>query len=270
MSTNENQGSSRPESSIIPAPEPTAAMYPSGTAPAPAGPALPHERCPHCGSVTFIERSSSLRQVCGICGKARVPIDDPSIKRSDAGVSALARASAARNTALLWTVAGSVLAGFSVLSFVVLAVVLSYIAPGIVATLAAIAASGVPMAIAVAGFFKATRKRAEIAPALEEGWTEVAAELVKGLHSQGREVSIETLAKLTRSTNEQAEHLLASLSARGLVRSRVDDSGLRFEVGDQPLAALGPSAHEQALEEAAMAEAQAAELAAKMKSGGQA
>lgn len=221
---------------IIPAPEPTAAMYPSGGVPAPAGPALPHERCPHCGAVTFIERASSLRFVCGICGKARVPVDDPTIKRSEAGVEALARATAARNAALSWTVAGTVLGGFSVLSFIVLVTVLTFIAPGLIATLAAIAASATPMAFAVAGFLRATRKRAEIAPALEEGWAEVGGEVVRALHEQGRDVSIESISKLMRTNTDQAEHLLAQLSAKGLVRSRIDDSGLHFE-----LAHAGPA-----------------------------
>jgi hypothetical protein len=189
--------------------------------------------------VTFIERASSLRFVCGICGKARVPIDDPSIKRTGAGVDALARATAARNAALSWTVAGTVLGAFSVLSFIVLATVLTFIVPGLVATLAAIAAAATPMAFAIAGFLRATKKRAEVAPALEEGWAEVAAELVQALHAQGREVSIESIAKLTRTSTDQAEHLLAQLSAKGLVRSRVDDSGLHFELTHAPPRAEG-------------------------------
>jgi hypothetical protein len=159
-----------------------------------------------------------------------VPVDDAGIKRTDVGVEALARATAARNAALSWTVAGAVLGAFSVLSFVVLATVLTFITPGMVATLAAFAASATPMAFAIAGFLRATRKRAEVGPALEEGWAQVGGEVARALHEQGREVSIDSIAKLMRVSSDQAEHLLAQLSAKGLVRSRVDDSGLHFEL----------------------------------------
>jgi ribosomal protein S27AE len=202
------------------------------TPPAPSNPAAPlevtssQERCPHCGNRTLIEPSDALRFRCGVCGKARIPVDLPGLKRSDAEVPALARASASHTAALAWTAGSAVLGGFSLFSLAALALVYSALNPGLVPILFALLIALMPAGIAAHGVRRASALRARVAPAIEDAWLQVAREVIE---AEGK-ISDVQLAKILRIDRERAEQLLAQLAATSSVRHRIEDPApLTFE-----------------------------------------
>lgn len=191
-----------------------------------------HERCVHCGAVTFLERSASLRYKCGICGKARVPVDDPKLRRSNDEKDALLRASLARNAASAWSVAAGVSGAVGAVSLAVVLLFFLALSPGFFVTAFAFLAALLPLALAAFGVVQSRRKRAGVEPALLEGWQSVAQEIIDAR----KEVTSGELAKALRTTPEHAETLLAHLLANGDVTSPIPDDGeVRYRSSKAPL-----------------------------------
>ncbi len=195
--------------------------------PAPRPGPSPHERCPHCGNTAVLERSTSLKFVCGVCGKARVPIDDPKLERRFDEREALARATTARNASRVWTAISATSGAFSLVSMMFLALAVAFAKPPLLAAALAALAALTPLAFAVWGRRRGLVHQAALAPALEEGWAAAAREVVE---ARG-DVSAEALAKLLRVDGAWAERVHVSLGAQPGVRARVrdDDAALSFE-----------------------------------------
>lgn len=228
---------SREDSTLAPGGNPVEPPALGNPAPRP-GPS-PHERCPHCGNVAVIERSTSLKFVCGVCGKARVPIDDPTLERRFGERDALARATTARNASRVWAAISATSGAFSIVSLLFLALAVAFASPPLLATIVAALAALTPLAFAIWGRGRAREHEAALAPALEEGWAAAASEVVE---ARG-DVSAEALAKLLRVEGAWAERVHASLGAQPGVRARVreDDAALSFEA-DSPKLRVKPDA----------------------------
>jgi ribosomal protein S27AE/SAM-dependent methyltransferase len=225
--------------------EPRAAAASSGPEPmaipslgAPEPPKVPgkHERCVHCGAITFLEKSSRLRYKCGVCGKARVPVDDGSIPRAHHEKEALERASFARNGHAAWAVAAGIAGAASAVSLALLLVMALAFSPGFFVTGIALLAALAPGAFAALGVAQARKKRAAIEPALLEAWQMVAAEVIDAR----RELTAPQLAKILRTTPDYAETLLAHLLATGKVVSPMTlgdegDGEVRYRSSKAPL-----------------------------------
>jgi ribosomal protein S27AE len=211
-------------------PEPMA--IPSlGAPPAPKTPGR-HERCPHCGAITFLEKSTRLRYKCGVCGKARVPVDDPKIARSNAEKDALERASRARNAQAALSVVSGIAAALSAVSLVGVLILVLALSPGFFLSSFALVAALAPMLVAAFGVVRARRRHAEIEPALLEAWQSVAADVVDAR----KEVTAGELAKVLRTTSDHAEQLLAYLLATGAATSPMTDDGeVRYRSSKAPI-----------------------------------
>lgn len=211
-------------------PEPMA--IPSlGAPPAPKVPGK-HERCPHCGAITFLERSSRLRYKCGVCGKARVPVDDPKIARSHEEKDALERASTARNAHAAWSAVAGVAGAISAVSLALLLLTVLAFSPGFFLASFGFLGALVPLALAAFGVVRARKRHAEIAPALLEAWQSVAADVVDAR----TELTSTQLAKVLRTTPEHAETLLAYLLATGKAVSPITDDGeVRYRSAKAPI-----------------------------------
>lgn len=216
---------SREDSTLAPGGNPVEPPTLGNPAPRP-GPSA-HERCPHCGNVAVLERSTSLKFVCGVCGKARVPIDDPKLERRFDERDALARATTARNASRAWAAVSATSGAFSIVSMMFLALAVAFASPPLLATVVAALAALTPLVFAVWGRRRGVAHQAALAPALEEGWAAAAREVVE---ARG-DVSAEALAKLLRVDGAWAERVHASLGAQPGVRARVrdDDAALSFE-----------------------------------------
>ncbi|MCC6649163.1 MAG: hypothetical protein IT374_26790 [Polyangiaceae bacterium] len=222
---------SRDDSTLAPGDDPVAPPALGNPAARP-GPAA-HERCPHCGTTAVLERSSSLRFVCGVCGKARVPIDDPKLERSFDERDALARATTARNAARVWMAISATSGAFSIVSLMFLALAVAFASPPLLASLLALLAAVTPLAFALWGRGRARAHEAAVGPALEEGWAAAAREIVE----ERGDVSADELARLLRVDGAWAERVHASLGAQHGVRARVreEDAALSFEADAKKL-----------------------------------
>jgi hypothetical protein len=184
------------------------------------GPAA-HERCPHCGATALVEPSGSLRYACAVCGMARVPVDDPSIARTNAEAPVLERATRAKRAASIWSGIGVGASLFAVAAVGVFAIVLALAHPGVLAITLGAMITLLPILGAVVSFGRAREARAAIEPALDEGWLRAASDALaaRGVLTAGE------LATLTRSPLEQAERQLAALSATGEASADVTGPG---------------------------------------------
>ncbi|HEU4408885.1 MAG TPA: TFIIB-type zinc ribbon-containing protein [Polyangiaceae bacterium] len=249
---------------------------------APAGPApaaLPgpgeHEVCPFCGSQALVVPSRRLRFVCAVCGRARVPIDDPSLKRSGREAEALDEATRAERASQLWRGFGILVAFLGAATALVFLSFLMLVHPPLgTAVLSGVFALA-PSALAAWAMHRARANAERVNPALERGWDAAAADLV----AQRPSLTEAELASTLRLSPAQAEAMLVRLSAAGLVGSRLTEAGeLTFHpTGRARVAALdapapGPAAAaaeareraelEAALDEAALDEATRAERGA--------
>lgn len=201
---------------------------------APPAPKVPgkHERCPHCGAITFLERSSRLRYKCGVCGKARVPVDDPKIVRTHDEKESLVRASTARNAHAAWSAVGGVAGAVGAVSLALLLLVVLAFSPGFFLASFGFLGSLVPLALAAFAVTRARKRHAEIEPALLEAWQGVAADVVDAR----KEMTSAQLAKVLRTTPEHAETLLAYLLATGRAVSPITDDGeVRYRSSKAPI-----------------------------------
>jgi hypothetical protein len=193
--------------------------------PAPGSPEVAYEKCPHCGNATLIEPSKTLVFRCGICGKARVPLDRPGLVRSGAEVPALARASAAHLAATAWRAGAAVLGIFSAIGLLSLFLVTTALNPGAVALSFGVLIALLPAGLAAYGLQRSKQQAALVQPALDEGWQSVAREVI----DQAGTLSDVELAKAMRVSRERAEQLLVQLASTSPVRHQLEAAPLTFE-----------------------------------------
>lgn len=220
---------SKEDSTLAPGESP--AEIPSYGNPKPKRGPAQHESCPHCDNIAVIERSDTLKFVCGVCGKARVPIDDPAVERRFDEKDALARATTARNAARVWTAISATSGTFALISLMFWGLAVAFASPPLVATVVALIAALFPLGFAISGRMRVKRHADALAPALEEGWAAAARDLVQ---ARG-DVSADDLAKVMRVDGAWAERVHAALGAQTGVRARVrdEDAALSFEA-DRP------------------------------------
>ncbi len=242
---------------------------PGEAAGAPAALAGPgsHEVCPFCRSTALVVPSRRLRYVCAVCGRARVPVDDPALRRSGREVQALDDATRAERTAQLWRGLGVLAAFFGAATALVFLSFLILVHPPLGAALLSGAFALAPSAGAFLALRRSRQAAGRVEPALERGWDAAAADLV----AQRPSVTEAELAAALRLAPAQAEAMLVRLSAEGLVGSQLTDAGeLTFHpTGRARLAAgLGdspppPAAGSRDELEAAFDEAEALDEAAR-------
>lgn len=179
-------------------------------------------RCPHCKSVADVEPSDAVRQRCRVCGGPRVPVEDPKVVRSGREIPVLKKARRSHLRGSGWALASGVIAGFGVLSLLVVLLVLAIASPGLIATFAALGAVAVPFLFAFLAWRRAKSARADLKGSLDEAWALVAGDV---LAHKGEELTAGELAKLMRIEVAAAEQLLAELSVRDFVHARVTDEG---------------------------------------------
>lgn len=179
-------------------------------------------RCPHCRSVADTEEDATLRHRCRVCGGPRVPVDDHDIVRSGRETPQLQRARRAQLRGAGWMVGAGVVGGFGLLSLAVVLLVLGVASPGVVATVAAIGAVAIPFVVSALAWQRARAARSEREHALDEAWSLVAADV---LRHRGEELTAAELGKLMHVSEEVAELLLANLSVRDVIRTRVTEEG---------------------------------------------
>ncbi|RYE91548.1 MAG: hypothetical protein EOO75_08655 [Myxococcales bacterium] len=184
-----------------------------------------YEKCPHCGNATLVEPSKSLIYRCGICGKARVPLDRPGLVRSGAEVPALARASAAHMAATAWRAGAAFLALFSAVGLLSLFLVTTALNPGAVALTFGLLIALLPAGLAAYGFQRSKKQAALVEPALDEGWRSVAREVI----DQAGTLSDVELARALRVDRDRAEKLLVQLASTSPVRHQLEADPLTFE-----------------------------------------
>lgn len=179
-------------------------------------------RCPHCRSVTDVEPDPQLRFRCRVCGGPRVPLDDGAIARSGREVRALERTQRARVRSTAWRAGSAALGAFGLVSLVVGVLTLLAVSGGALATAGLLLGVSVPMLLAAWAWKRGGRHARERDTALDEAWELVASDVMSEL---GPELSAARLASVMRVDENDAETLLAGLSARDFVRARVTDAG---------------------------------------------
>jgi hypothetical protein len=198
-----------------------------------------HQRCVHCRAVVDVEPAPDVRFRCRLCGGMRIPIDDAAIERSRPQVELLAKATVAGSAAAIWTIVAAVVAAFGLCSVLVLALVISVAAPATPAAVMAGLAAMVPFGFSALAFRKSRAHRADIARFVEAAWMAAASDIAR---ARGGEIDGPLLAKLTRTTESEADQLLGRMSSKSLLASSVTPEGsLKYtllDAGAEPPRAL--------------------------------
>jgi MFS family permease len=185
--------------------------------------------CPHCGALAQVERSSVLQWRCGVCGGPVVPTQG-AIARSNSELASLVGAQRARGMALGWTAAAFLFGaiGAAALGLAPILWFASHIAAFVFAALGGIAAL-----LWAASARGAAQRNAEARAKLDDAWTRVAGEVIRG---QGAELTAPELARAMNTDDVHAERLLTLLSTGGRVTVAVrDDAELSYRVAvDDP------------------------------------
>lgn len=186
-------------------------------------------RCPHCHAVADVEPSGALRYRCRVCGGPRVPLDAENVVRSGREIPVLERAQRARTRANAWRIGSAVVGAFGIVSLLVAVLVLFAVSPGALATSGLLVAVGAPFLLALWAWTMGTRAARDRDAAIDEAWGIVAADATRDL---GADIQALDLARMLRTDEARAEHLLARLSAEDLVHARVTEAGeLMFAPG---------------------------------------
>ena len=198
-----------------------------------------HQRCVHCRAIVDVESAPEVRFVCRLCGGVRIPIDDAAVSRSPAQIELLAKATVARSATTVWTIVSGVVAAFGAGSVLVLALVISVAHPPTTAAVMAGLAATVPFLFAALAFRKSRTHRAEIPRLVEAAWIAAVADVAR---TRGGEVDAATLARLTRTSESDADRLLGRMSSKSLLASSVTPEGsLKYTLldgSDAPTRAL--------------------------------
>jgi hypothetical protein len=172
--------------------------------------------------VADVEPHAKLRFRCRVCGGPRVPLDDPEVVRTGRERPLLTRAQTARMREAAFKLGSASVGGFGLLSLLISLVVLGLVSPGLFATLASLLVVAVPFAVAFFAWRRAQRHAKEIEHSLDDAWALVASDL---LRQRGTELTAAELATAMRSSEQQAELVLARLNVDDLVRARVTEDG---------------------------------------------
>jgi len=187
-----------------------------------------------------VEPALDARFVCRLCGGVRIPLDDAAVRRSEAQIDLLHKATVARSAHTVWTIVASVVAAFGVGSVLVLALVISVAHPAATATVMAALAACVPFLFAALAFRKSRVHQGEVARWLEAAWMAAVADVAR---AHGGQVDAAMLAKVTRTTEAESDQLLARMSSKSLLASSVTPEGsLTFTLlddGAKPALASG-------------------------------
>lgn len=194
---------------------------PADTAPAARPGPGAHEVCPFCSSTALVVPSRRLRFVCAVCGRARVPIDDPALRRTGREVDALEEATRAERSSQLWRGFGIIVAFLGAATALVFVSFLMLVHPPLGTALLSGVFALAPGALAGWAMHRGRTNAERVNPALERGWDAAAADLV----AQRPSVTEAELASTLRLSPAQAEAMLVRLSAAGLVGSRLTEAG---------------------------------------------
>jgi hypothetical protein len=181
-----------------------------------------HQRCVHCRAIVGALPAPDARFICGLCGGVRIPLDDPAVQRSPAQVELLQKATVARSATTIWTIVANVVGAFGLSSGIVLALVVSVAHPATSAVVMASLAVSAPFVFAALAFRKSRAHRADVARFVEAAWMAAVADVAR---AHGGEVDAAMFAKLTRTAESEADQLLARMSSKSLVTSRVTPEG---------------------------------------------
>jgi len=162
---------------------------------------------------------------------------DGDIARSNGELPHLVRSHRARAMALGWLAASFVLGSIAAMAAGVALLV------GLASTLAAVLLGIVALGaatLAVVGFRRSRRRRAEARAELDHAWDRVAGEV---LRSRSTDTTAAELARIMSTKEEHAEGLLSRLSAHGGARVDVtDEAELAYRVSDEGAARGGDDA----------------------------
>lgn len=185
--------------------------------------------CPYCRTETEIVPSATLRFVCTICGRARVPLDDPAIERSFAELPDLRRANQARLLRPIFRVLAWVMTASAALVFLLAtAFVLVLGIDTFVATATAILVGlGVVLPLLLAVYFarRARRSALELESSLDEAWLKVTQELARA-HGHA---DAGMIARAMRLDEETAGKLAARLPLGAILGESDEARWLRLE-----------------------------------------
>jgi len=180
------------------------------------------ERCPHCGNLTAVEPSATLRFRCQVCGGPRVVVDDDAVQLSGREQRALKRAHRQRLRVVSWGAGAAVAGSFGALAALLAVVVLLVASPGVFGTLSLLLMAAAPLVVAALAWRKARHFRDERNAALDEAWTRAGIEL---LQQRGEELTGHEIVESMHLDEPHDETLLALLRAHEAVRTRVTDDG---------------------------------------------
>ncbi len=200
------------------------------------GPA-PHERCPHCGTVAVLEKSSSLRWVCGVCGKARAPIDDAAIERRFEETEPLAEATRLRNASRTWLAMSWAGFVFGALSLFFVSLATWAAKPSLVPAVVAYVVALLPVLLGLYARRTGAERGRAVPAQLEQGFAAAAHDVVR---AKGKGTAAE-IAKVMRLDEAYADRLLARLSVEKDLRTRVsdEDAQLTFDASDERVRVRG-------------------------------
>ncbi len=201
-----------------------------------------HHRCPHCHAIAGVEPSPEARFLCAVCGGVRIPIEDPKVTHSPEQIEHLKRATNARSAGAVWQMVAAIVGAFGIFSVLVLWLAITVAHPPLVASVVAALAVMVPFAFAVLAWRRSRACLADFAPAFDKAWIAAAADVAR---SRGGTLDRAELAKVTRITEQEADKVLARMSAESLATSSVTAEGVLtytlVEAGASDTAKSSPS-----------------------------
>ena len=177
----------------------------------------PQSGCPHCQSLSRVERHASLWWVCSVCGTPRIP------GASGAELMALRAAKSAKTAAFVWRASALVLVMAALVTVLVAGIVaIAFHTAGLVLGLMGLSLGGGAFVA-----FKSARGRDNDARTkLEEGWTRAAEQLVE---QRGAGMTATEVAMTLGLDPTLMERLLTHASAGDRIRIDVgDDAELRY------------------------------------------
>ncbi len=190
--------------------------------------------CPHCNVVADVEPHAAFGFSCRVCGGPRVVVDATEVELGKAARAALKAAAGEHRKHLLFSAAGLGLLGLGAIGLVIASVVVLAAAPGLLATLSAFLAAGVPIAAGLWAMWRAATARQLRGEAMHGARVEALgdAQAVLGALDGPR------IAELMRLDPEQAELLSAEASVERLLaqaappRLRVEGEPARTAIED--------------------------------------
>lgn len=165
--------------------------------------------CPHCRIEVDLVRSKALGFACAICGRAGIPLDDPSITRTYGELPFLERANRFRITRLVWRGAAWAAAGLSVFMLLVAALVVLVFEPDTPVVVLSALTFLAPLAISLFSFRRARKTDAALLDAIDEARRTVALEAARA-HG---DFDPDRLARLLRLDANAARELASSMLA---------------------------------------------------------